>query len=310
MGTQKYNPQKEYIEKVKTIAINPLKVANSYFKQETNTYSPGKRVSVGTYTLNDYITVASNQIVFELDARAYNTNYKLAKQIIEVLDDRGYPYYVFSTGGKGIHIECWFDKPKFTSNKTKRMFKKALSYNISFKDIRFWLWNEILNDAGIRNDIRGIGKTVDSSCLSFDDLNDKSRLLRIAGGRKHIQKLEIDDKLTFYKTHIPITEFNARKINLTAFDKVKYPSKLEAFNINETEFLAFLNNFITKSEALHVEQLKKVDLSTKNGYIGLESVKRILEGLAPGQRSLGAQILAIAMSNDNLTIAQQNTIME
>ena len=161
------NPQKDYKKRIESVAINPLKCSDNFFNKETKKYQPGKRYSLYKNELSDYITVASNEIVFELDAKAYSANYSNAKKIIEVLKKRGWPFYIYSSAGKGIHIQCWFDKPDFKTEEIKKLFENALAYNLSFRHIRFWLWNLILDEAGIKEDLRGMGKVIDSSCLNF-----------------------------------------------------------------------------------------------------------------------------------------------
>lgn len=310
MTDYKLNPQKDYIKKVQDITINPLKCSNAFFNTKTNQYQPGKRYSLNKFQLIDYLTVGSNQLVFELDARAYSTNYKYAGQIIDVLQRNGWPFYIFSSGGKGIHIECWFDKPIFKNKEIVNLLKESISYNLSFKQIRLWLWNVVLNDAGIREDLRGIGKAIDSSCLTFDDLTQKSKLLRLCGGRKQYFKSEADEHLTFYKTFIPLSEFKKSQIKLTAFDKVKYPEIIKTFKIDESGFGAFLDNYITQAKNLNIKKLIKLNLSKSGGYMNLESVQKIRQGLSSGKRSLGAQVLAIAMVNDNISIEEQKIIIE
>jgi len=303
------NPQKDYIDKVSNIAINPLQCSNNYFNQTIKKYTPGKRYNLEKYPLKDYLSVASNQIIFELDAKGYNSNFKLAKKIIPVLETRQIPYYIFSSGGKGLHIEIWFDKPKFINNEIKKLFKESLSYNLSFKHIRLWLWNKILDDAGISEDLRGIGKVVDSACMIFDDLNDKTRLIRVVGGRKIHYDKTTDDEHHYYKTYIQPHKFNSKQIKLKNFDDVEYPLILKSFEIDENEFGEFLDNFVNNAKNNNVRQLKKINLSKDGGYINLDSVKRIREGMKKGQRAMGAQILAIAMANDKLEDETKKTIM-
>ena len=304
------NLQKDYIRKVEKISINPLQCSNNYFNKTQKHYVPGKRYSLSRYPLKDYLTVASNQIVFELDSKTYATNYEIAKKIINVLKEREIPYYIFSSGGKGIHIEVWFTKPNMDSKEFKDLFIEALSYGLSFKHIRFWLWNKILDEAHLEGKLRGVGKIIDSACMSFDDLNHKTRLLRIVGGRKIVTDKISSKEEVYYKTFILKDEFNKRIIKLKDFNKVSYPQDLTPYKLNDSEFSEFLQEFVTKAVNSKIYKHKKVDLSKNKGYLGLDSVQRVLEGLPTGQRSNGAQILAIAMTNDGLDIDEQQKIMQ
>lgn len=306
----KNNPQKEYIEKVQSVTINPIYCANNYFNQKIKKHTPGKRYSLERYELKDYLTVASNQVIFELDAKGWSPNFKISKKIIEVLESRQIPYYIFSSGGKGIHIEVWLDAPKFENKEIKKIFKEALSYNLSFKNIRLWFWNNILNEAGINEDLRGNGKIVDSSCMTFDDLNDKTRLIRVAGGRKIYYSKTTDEEEVFYKTYIQPHKFNSKQVKIKNFDNVEYPLLLKTYPLLEDEFGEFLDNFVKQAKTSNIKKLKNADLKGVGGYTNLDSVKRIREGLQRGQRALGSQILAIAMANDKLNIEEQEKIMQ
>jgi len=304
------NKQKEYVDKVMDISIGILQTSNNYFDKESKTYIPGKRVSLGTYQLKDYITVGSNQIIFELDAPSYHANYILARKIITALQQRNIPFYIFSSGGKGIHIEMWFTKPEFKEKEIKDLFKDALSYNLSFKDIRFWLFNEVLKDAGIAENLIGTGKTIDTSCLNFDDINSKTRLIRLAGGRKIKFNKVTEETTIYYKTYIKEDIFTERQVKEDAFENVCYPANLSPYQLDESEFGLFLSNYVNLCKTTNKTKLSRHNLKDIGGYINLESVKRVREGLSSGQRNLGAQILAIAMANDNLTSEEQVKIME
>jgi len=75
------NLQQDYIRKIESVGINPLQCANHYFNSKIKKFVPGKRYSLDRYSIKDYLTVASNQIVFELDAKTYSTNYEISKKI-------------------------------------------------------------------------------------------------------------------------------------------------------------------------------------------------------------------------------------
>jgi|TARA_Y100000034_G_scaffold95237_1_gene115560 hypothetical protein len=304
------NLQDEYIQLVKTAAINPIYCSNNFLNTKINKYTPGKRYSLNFYTLKDYLTVASNQVIFELDAKSYTANYELATKILYSLDNRKIPYYIFSSGGKGIHIECWLDKPQLVTSEFKELFVSAASYGFSFKHIRFWFWNKILDEAGISNELRGNGKIVDSSCINFNDLKDKTKLIRIAGGRKILlNKISNTTEVT-YKTYIPKDEFKKKIIKLKDFNLVRYPTSINLYQISIYELSEYLQEYISSSKQANIYKYTEIDLEKYGGYMNLESIKRIREGLNKGQRSLGAQILSIAMANDNLEHNSKMKIME
>jgi len=305
----KVNKQKEYIEKISKLSISPLYCSNNFFDKNTKKYMPGKRYTLDKYELKDYLTVGSNQIVFELDAKKYENNYKLAKKIITVLESKQIPFYIFSSGGKGIHIECWFKKLELQIPEIKNLLSEALKYQLSFKDIRFWIWNDILDEAGISENVRGIGKTVDSSCMNFNDLNEKTRLLRVVGGRKISYNEITDDTKETFKTYMPAEDFKKTKITETKFNNVRYPLVVIPFEIDENLFGEFLYTFIEQKKMLNVYKIKEINLLDSGGYTNLSGIKKIRSGLQKGQRAEGAKVLAIAMANDKLSLKEQEKIM-
>jgi len=304
----KTNLQSDYVEKVVAISVSPLNCSNQFYNKKVSKYTPGKRYSLNKFALKDYLTVGSNQLVFELDYKGYKSNYNTAKKIIEALENLQYPYEIFSSGGKGLHIELWFNALKIKNDNDKEMFKKAASNGLSFKHIRLWLFDTILELASIPKEIRGAGKLIDTSCILFDDLNFKTKLLRLCGGRKTFIDKNTKDEVTYYKTRILKDEFNSKQIKETNFENVRYPPNLEGFDIDYNGFLGFLNDFNNRSALSHVKSLNPIIL--KSGYTKLDSVQRILEGMPKGKRSMGAQVLAIAMGNDGLSEDKQRVLVQ
>jgi len=303
----KTNQQADYVEKVVAISTSPLNCSNNYYDDKTKSCHPGKRYSLNKLLLKDYLTVGSNQLIFELDAKQYSPNYKIAQKIIQALKELGYPYKIFSSGGKGIHIELWFKSPVLEREDERNLFKEAVGNHLSLKPIRMWLWNKILDLADTPKKIRGVGEIVDSSCILFDDSNNKSKLIRVCGGRKIFVDKITEEKEQYYKTYIPDEEFNKKQIRLKDFNEVRYPTSLEAFTIDKNEFIEFLIDFNKSQSNKHIIPLKKIEL--KSGYLKLDSVQKILEGLPKGKRSMGAQVLAIAMANDEMSIDDQRAVM-
>jgi len=304
------NKQKEYINRIKDISISPIFGSINFFSEKQHKWVPGRREDLNKREIWDHLTVPSNAIHYELDARSYSANYKLAKKIISVLKSRGWDYNIFISSRKGIHIETFFDKPDFSNKEIKLLFTEALSYNLSFKNIRFWLWNLILDEAAISKGLRGNGKIIDSNCINFDDLQDKDRLLRVCGGCKKYYNKVTEEEEIYYKTYINDAGFKEKSVKIKSIEQVEYPPKTSLFKFNEYEFGEFLQSYIKYAQNEHLERLEKIDLTNEGGYLNLESVKRIREGLDRGLRSTGAQILAIAMSNDDINLDAQRTIMQ
>ena len=302
------NKQKEWVQKLQSSSLSYLSGANIYFDQSKKVWTYGKREELTKKAIYDHITVSSNEIIYDFDLKSYAANSLIAQKIVNVLNNRGWEFNAYSTSKYGLHIEIFFNKPAKMNKTTKKLFKEAMSYNLSFKHIRFWLWDLIIEEAGISKEVKD--KAIDSKPINFDDLQDKNRLIRLCGGRKIKIERKTGEENTYYKSFLLESKIPKKSEYVTRFEDVKYPYEVKTFDINEYEFSDFLQKHIETAKKLNITKDFKIDLKDEGGYLSLESVKKIREGLGRGQRSTGAQILAIAMSNDNIPIEEQKAVME
>jgi len=284
------NEQQKYLKRIEEINHIPTFVYLDIDDKKTKKHHPGKKFNIGMYQLVDHRTVGCNEIVFDFDY-GFNMSKELAKKVVGVLDNRGWSYNIFVTGGQGIHISCWFNKLEFsTDNSLCDLFKKARQLRLSYKHIRKWLWNLILEEASIN-----INKAVkiDTAPLNFNEGQGKYHPIRLCGGRNHKRNDVLNSDIITYKSCITTEQLtNAKKrIEINNIDSVVYPTEINAFNINISEFSAFLIKYIQQQEK--VLDIKE-EIKFKGSYVELQSVQTILEGLSKGQRAKGAQILAIA----------------
>ena len=291
------NRQREHYNKLSLITHpQNLKVTIVKYDSRIEKYVPTKRVSVDKYELYDDRNVAVNEIVFDFDWKSYKANYQQAKKVVEVLKNRGVPHYICATGGKGIHIHTFFSKMEFKTKEGKEAFKEALAYDFSFKNIRLWFWNLILEEAGIEDKYRK--KQLDPQVITFNYFQGGTHLIRAIGGRKFTKDSEGDWKQN-YKTYIPADKFTSKKIIVTNFDEVTFPSDLKSFNINENELIDYLKQYVKTAEKANKQRLTNERIKGK--YTEIDAVLKIREGLGEGQRSSGASVIAIAARIDNLT---------
>jgi len=303
-----YMEQRDLYNKlIKHTHPNNIKITIVNYDSKIDKYVPGKRYDVNKYKLYDERNVAVNEIIFDLDWRSYKANYQKAKLIIESMENRNIPYYICATGGKGIHIHTFFNKIRLSTDESKKLFREALSYGLSYKNIRLWLFNTILDEAGIDTKYRGKGKYVDSAPIIFNYYSGTTHLIRALGGRKYVKNTE-GEWNTNYKTFIPIEEFKSKKIVVNNINNVKYPSEIPIFNINESEFCGFLNEYIKIQEKNSYNKLNNEKFDGK--YIDLDGVLKIREGLSEGQRNAGASIIAIAARIDGLSKKEAYNILE
>ena len=300
------NEQQKYIEYLQTIAIPEVKVAKDIFNSKTNKYAPGKRYKTDTYTWHDERTVFLNEIIFDLDWSSYARNYTEAKNILEVLKDRGIDPIVCATGGKGIHIHIFFNKLNFVKDSHKELIKEAWSYGLKWKHIRMWFWNLILDEVGVMENVRGQGKQYDSFPLCFDYYAGTSRLIRDIGGKKHIRNSDGTWNV-YYKTYIPLDMFGKKKPNVVNIENVIFPKEIKPFDINEYDLANYLQQFIETAKKNKIKQLSNIKIKIK--YTELDGVLKLKEGLNAGQRYLGALILSVAGKIDGFSKEKTSEIL-
>jgi hypothetical protein len=298
------NGQTEYIKLIKSISLVEIQVANLALKSKLNEYKPGYRYNVGKYEIHDERNILMNEIVFDFDWSSYVKNYAKAKLVAEVLENRKIPYYVYATGGKGIHIHIYFNKVKAEKEEHKTLLKEAAAYGFIPKHLRMWFWNLILEEAGIEDKFRG--KYVDSKVVKFNYFAGTSHLIRDCGGRK-IQRTPEDTFTTTYKTFLTKEDFTKKKISVTEFSNVKFPSEIKAFTFDITEVSAYLTEYVKSAKLLNTEQLNNVYLKTN--YTDIDGVLKIREGLGLGNRGMGAFIISVACKIDQLSKTDAKTML-
>jgi DNA primase len=160
--------QRDWIDKLQSISISPIQLAVN--KLDKDTYRPSYRLDPKHFKeIVDHRTILSNEIVFDFDHKVYLQNYKNARLIINALEERAIPYYIFSTGGKGIHISIFFDKLSLKTDEVKKLYKEALSFNFTWMHIRQWLYKTIIDESGMDNNGK---KILDPQLVNFNELFD------------------------------------------------------------------------------------------------------------------------------------------
>jgi len=300
------NDQEEYLNKINAINHMPTFTYLEIKDSKTKKYHPGKRHNIGKFQIVDHRTAGSNEIIWDFDYGTYTTNYELAKKVIDALNNRGWKYNIFASGGKGIHISVWFNKVNFDDNdKLKEKFKEARSFNLNYKKIRLWLWELVLKEANIE-----INKSlkIDNQPIKFIEEEGKYHAIRCCGGRKIICKPPLNKEEIYYKTYVPIEEFNKTKPKIKNFKNVKYPTEIECIDIDPSDFMDFLMKYISRNKDLNISPKSTLDF---NGtFVDLQSVKALLDGVGEGTRAMGARIIAIACKLDGFNEAKAEVLMK
>lgn len=303
--TDKNNQQTFFDKLCAVVHPTSLKVANNYLDSKIDKYQPGRRYKADKYKIHDERMVAINEVIFELDWKAYKLNYQNALKILEVLENYGIDSLICASGGKGIHIHIFFERLEFTIDKHKTLFKEALSYGFGYKSIRIWFLKKICSEAGI--DDKFIGKQVDTSPITFNYFAGTTHLIRDIGGRKYNRNVEGDWE-AHYKTWIPRDEFTHKKPKVTSFDDVQFPEAVPTFKIDTVDLCEYLVNYIKFQQDLNINKSKNIKFD--NTYLDLEGVMRIREGMPEGKRSSGASVLAIACRIDDMSQKDAKEVMK
>jgi len=252
----------------------------------------------------DYRNVLPNEIVFDLDDTNWKHVLSHAINIINVLKIHKIPYYVFRTGGKGLHISVFY---KFSEHNFS-LAKKAANMGMLPKDFRLFLWNWILDLAQIDRKVRKQGQIVDKSKVSWNDAG-RGSLIRVTGGKKVKYDPMIKyEQLLGYKTLVTedLTMDTAKTYCKTEANII-YPDDVIQYWIPDERIInECFNQFI---------EIKSTDYTalSENTYTGkflqTPCVKKILQGLDIGIRSEGAKILGFALLKDNIDMDKCKQIL-
>ena len=297
--------QYEHLKKLERHLYQGFQITKNVLKNDQ--YQPTYREALRNPNQTvDHRTIASNEIIFDLDFRSYTLTYKHVNMITNVLEERKIPYYIFTTGGKGVHIHTIFDKIKLETQEIKNLFTEALSYGFTWKHIRIFLTELICEEAGINKAY--IGKYIDLKKINFNDLEQNTVLIRAACGRNQKYDEITGTTETNYKSWIPKEEWKNKRIHVKNIENVRYPTDIKTFEINIHELGKCLKEYIEDAKTKKVVKQEHVKLT--NGYTGLASVQRIIEGLEEGNRSEGAKILSNAIVLDGFSDSRAEQILK
>jgi len=189
-----------------------------------------------------------NELVFDLDFKKWKYNKAFAEQIGKALDDLGFSYYTFLTGGKGIHVSMFFTVDDNL-------------FDWSWSSLREALYTRICLDYGIEK------KLIDRTRIIWDDTSD-GRIIRCCGGYRIINNMKS------YKTCVD--NIPKRRIYVSQPWEVNYPNKLITNNVTD-----YINSYLER-------QLKKVEKRQKKakkvyGGVMPECIRQLIERAKKGE---------------------------
>jgi len=187
------------------------------------------------------------------------------------------PYITAYTGGRGVHIHVFF-------NLSEDQKRKCTKIDVMPKDLRIWLFQHVLQEAGVSPKLIGPGKPFDTACVNWND-EGKGHLVRIFGGKKRQHKTMLSE----------IPEEKPK-------DDITFPDHVELWKIPEKLCQKFIEYF-KRSQKERVEASKRYHKASSNftgKYLNLPCVQKVLGGLPEGRRNAGARIAAIACRLDGI----------
>ena len=296
--------QEKWIEKIKKVNKGKPILVSNHYRAPDETWPIGIWVPLSQADFPiDYRTVLQNEIVIDLDFTDWSNTRKFGSKIITYSREQRIPFILADTGGKGIHIHIFY---KLTlDEEVSDLLKNAYKKGFQERQIRTYLWHEIVLQSGIDRNYMGKGKPFDDSCVNFSD-ESKGHLVREFGGRKNAGKDELGNVKWAYKTLID--DIPKRKERVYDLNKVKYPESIEYWVVPKGKIKAIINKFVMSSIE---EEKPKVIQKFEGAYTTLPCVQKLIhEGVDEGMRHDGAGIVALCCALDDLSDEDTMTILK
>lgn len=219
--------QKHWLDFLNSISIRPPKLAYN----QRDGMTPGKRLEARKYYEPfpwQYRVILHNEVFYDLDVVDWDLLQMLVNPVLKVLYDNEIPYILAGSGGsKSLHIH---------------IFVKPVIWFVRYtwREVRYQLWNWILDQAKIPKEMRGDGKwslgsieagdyfetnyPFDSSCINFSDLAVGGRVVRDFGGTKN-------DGLT--RKTVILEDLPDRREDIYKGDYITMPAKVKLWDATD-----------------------------------------------------------------------------
>jgi hypothetical protein len=127
-----------------------------------------------------------NEVFFDMDEPDWDMLRLYTQPLLNYLDEHNIPYILAGSGGKGIHLSCWFDALEY-----QKMY--------GFREVRLALWNYILNEIGVDESLKGEGRPYCNAVVNFGDTVQFGKILREFGGNKNGNYKTMVDHVPFIR---------------------------------------------------------------------------------------------------------------
>lgn len=173
--------QQQWVKQLETVALAPIMVS----QHQTDGRTPSIRYFVREHDWRfpyQYRRCMDNELFFDIDENSWFLVMIYVKPLIRILKKKKIPFIMAGSGGRGVHINSWFN---------------AIDYQkqFGFRQVREALWNWVLDEAGIDIGLRGVGKPYCNAVICFSDQLEYGRVLREFGGAKNNNRKTVIKKL-------------------------------------------------------------------------------------------------------------------
>jgi hypothetical protein len=301
--------QKAWCEELLKNIDSPIYTARNW-RDNSGKFVPGKQNILGSQVPPiDHRSIGSNEVVIELDF-SYPLNVKYTHDIKDYLSSQEIPHYCFWSGNKSIHIHVFLDIPLKDKNIIKTV-KESINKGCNiYRAIRLKLAKEIIVQSGMSEDLIGHGSNkVDLAKLAWNDLENKTSLIRMCGGaNKKVNNLGKID--VGFKTYLPTIPSKKPSKNSQDFDQdVAYPNKIKKYKLDEQFVYSCAKDYLNQLNNPRIS--KEIELiDYKGDFMSLPCIQTLLEGKGEGERSFGAQQVAIACRLDKLKETEAIEVIE
>jgi len=173
--------QARWLFRLQNFSPNPIWVAKN---RGPGNPTPGSWTKLLHYPffkegLISYRTVLVNEVCIEQDFKKWSNQRFWGNRVLNTLREKGIPYLLCHSGGKGCHIHIFFDAG-------------GVEQVTGYKQLREKLFHYILNWSDIPEKYIGLEKPYDITSYAFSDTA-QGHLIREIGGRKRQRKRVIKE---------------------------------------------------------------------------------------------------------------------
>ena len=241
----------------------------------------------------DEVTILPNEIVFDIDFKDFKYVKQYGKRIVMHLSQKGIPYIIGMTGGKGVHIHVYLNV-KIPAELSAELLD-AKQHGYSMRQLRMSIWRSILNEVKVDSNLIGRGKSFDEAVVNYDD-NSKGHMIRCFGGRKPQKIDEVGNSTYAYKYRVD--DIPDKNYKIKDMKDVTYPDRIIPWTIPVGLIKKSIQSFL---KSIKIPTKQRVIQKYQGLYTTLPCIQYGIDnGSEEGKRHDAASLIAIACALDNI----------